>query len=186
MFLFIRPLFTSQELSLAAYKAKPKKTVLVLSTEHNVPIIEESSPKKKPDMIIAYNNTKFGVDTCDQMLRYYSTKSATRRWPLSAFYNLLDILCLNTFIIAKEMKMKSTPNRREFLLYLGKQLCTAKAKTPANQPILPTLNKPSASQSISQRVRCHLCKRNKTRETCCSCSKFVCGSCSKTICGACD
>ena len=133
-----------------------------------------------------YNNTKFGVDTCDQMLRYYSTRSATRRWPLAVFYNLLDILCLNTFVIAKEMRMKNTNNRQEFLLFLGKQLCCVKTRKPTLHPNFSGSNQSSINQPIRQRMRCHLCKTNKTRETCCTCFKFVCGSCLKTICGACD
>ena len=177
--------YKSGNLFLAAYKVKSKKTVLILSTQHKTPNIDQSNPKKKPEMVVAYNSTKFGVDTCDQMLRYYSTKSATRRWPLSVFYNLMDILCLNAFVLAKEMRMKNANSRREFLLFLGKQLCTGKSRQSTQRQNFSDFNQPSGNLFSTQRFRCCLCKSNKTRETCSTCSKFVCGSCSKRTCGTC-
>lgn len=38
--------------------------------------------KGKPESITYYNNTKYGVDTLEQMCRLYSTKSGTRRWSI--------------------------------------------------------------------------------------------------------
>ena len=51
-------------------------------------------PKEKPQAILDYNATKVGVDTADEILRAYSTKAASRRWPLAAFFNLVDITAL--------------------------------------------------------------------------------------------
>ena len=55
----------------------------------NVETVEDKDPKRRPEAILFYNETKRGVDTADEMLRGYSTKSASRRWPLAAFFNLL-------------------------------------------------------------------------------------------------
>ena len=41
---------------------------------------------------------------------------------LAAFFNLLDIISLNAFLIAKAIGMMQS-NRRSFLISLGEQLC---------------------------------------------------------------
>ena len=48
---------------------------------HSAPVVNENEAKKKPEEILYYNSTKGGVDTADEVLRCYSTKAASRRWP---------------------------------------------------------------------------------------------------------
>ena len=67
------------------YKAKKKKDVLLLSPMHTASVVNEDEAKKNPEAILYYNSTKGGVDTADERLRCYSTKAASRRWPLAAF-----------------------------------------------------------------------------------------------------
>ena len=55
----------------------------MLSTMHNQPDVDENSKKKKPDVILCYNETKSGVDIVDKMVKTYSTKRMSRRWPLT-------------------------------------------------------------------------------------------------------
>ena len=62
------------------YVPKQRKNVLVLSTMHDTPEIDEGN-RNKPIMIQFYNRTKGGVDTEDQMLDMYGAKVGTRRWP---------------------------------------------------------------------------------------------------------
>jgi len=50
-------------------------------------------------MVLDYNASKAGVDTMDQMVRTYTSKRMTRRWPMVFFYNVLDVSALNAFII---------------------------------------------------------------------------------------
>ena len=104
--------------------------VLLLSSMHRSAAVSESDPKRKPEPILFYNSTKGGVDTADEMLRGYSTKSASRRWPLAVFFNLIDIVALNAFIICSDSGI-SQNNRREFLLSLGEELCnTSRTEVP--------------------------------------------------------
>jgi len=42
---------------------------------------------------------KGGVDTADPMLRVYTTKMMTRRWPTTIFYNMLDISASNALLV---------------------------------------------------------------------------------------
>ena len=46
------------------------------------------------------------------------------RWPLAAFFSLLEITCWNSFVIARDIGITHS-NRRDFLIQLGELLCTA-------------------------------------------------------------
>ncbi|KAJ4447390.1 hypothetical protein ANN_09396 [Periplaneta americana] len=101
----------------------------MLSTQHYDDAIGAlSDPKKKTVINLYYNDTKGGVDTVDRMVRKYSTKRATRRWPVSIFYTLVDIAALNgytTFILNFPDWNKKKPNqRRLYLQELGLKLIT--------------------------------------------------------------
>ena len=71
--------------SLTIYKAKKKKAVYILSSMHRNVIIDQCHKKKLPETIQYYNKSKVGVDVLDQMARYHTSKSSTRRWPVAVF-----------------------------------------------------------------------------------------------------
>ncbi|XP_046382231.1 uncharacterized protein LOC124153174 [Ischnura elegans] len=75
---------------LTSYVPSKGKSVVLLSTQHKAFEIC-SSEKKKPEVILYYNSTKFGVDNVDQMARQYSVKRGTRRWPLTIFFDIVDL-----------------------------------------------------------------------------------------------
>ena len=74
---------------------------------HNVERVEEKDPKRCPEAILFYDETKEDVDTADEMLRGYSTKAASRRWPLAAFFNLPDIVCLDAYVICRDVGIEN-------------------------------------------------------------------------------
>jgi hypothetical protein len=79
---------------LISYKAKPSKTVLLLSSQHkDVTVTEE--PSKKPRVILYYNSTKGGVDAIDERVGTYTVKFSTRRWHVVVFCNILDLSLYN-------------------------------------------------------------------------------------------
>lgn len=41
------------------------------------------------------------MDAIDQMMRHYTTRIGTCRWPLGVFCNVLDIAALNAFVLWK-------------------------------------------------------------------------------------
>ena len=91
--------------TITSYQCKKSKSVNILSTLHpSVSIPEENNPKKKPQSVLFYNKTKFGVDFLDQMTRIYSVKAASRRWPINVFYNIIDQSLINRWIIYKNVK----------------------------------------------------------------------------------
>jgi len=78
-------------------------------------------PKKLPEVINLYNMTKGGVDCADQMIETYSSKFATRRWPIALFCNVLDIAALNAYVLFEKLKMDGAgkEKRRLFIKRLG-------------------------------------------------------------------
>lgn len=115
--------------TMVSYVPKPKKNVLLISTLHRGATVCENSTGEKPEIILYYNETKAGVDTVDQMCRYYSTKVATRRWPLIIFFNMLDIAALNAFTVYcrvhPEFLLKHAKTARsQFLRILGLSLAS--------------------------------------------------------------
>ena len=106
-----------------SYVPKAKKNVLLVSSQHDQPDISQRSDKK-PEVILAYNEDKGGVDVVDKMIDTYRTKVGTRRWPMVVFYTVLDIAALNAFVVWLhkypnwEIKILKE-RRRRFLKGLG-------------------------------------------------------------------
>jgi hypothetical protein len=179
---------------LVSYKAKRNKLVVLMSSQHSVPAIDEGNAKKKPHVVLVYNKTKGGVDTADQMLKYYTTRTATLRWSLNVFGNLLDIVCLNAFIICSQAKI-FTGSRREFLIELSKALCQPHMETRNQVPTLQIHIKEKIQMLVNDnknvleipgtRRLCVKCKKNKTTQVCLCCQAPVCGTCSSLVCCTC-
>ena len=168
-----------------SYCPKQGKIVTLLSTMHSQPDIDHSSEKKKPEVILSYNSTKGGVDTMDQMLRCYSVKRMTRRWPMVIFYNMVDVSALNAYIIWVSLNptyFTRSRKRRQFLIALGKEL----AGIQEDCLILET--DVDLQEPPKKKRRCFLCdtkKDRKTKTTCKKCNKNVCGEHSRVFCRKC-
>ena len=89
---------------------------------HKDDSIDKNHKKKRPETVEYCNKTKAGVYVLDQTSRYHTCKSATRRWPVACFFNIIDCACINAFIVYKEVT-KSSISRRQLLLELVKELC---------------------------------------------------------------
>ena len=111
--------------SLTIYKAKKKKVVCILSSMHKNVKFDQCHKKKLPETIEYYNKSKVGVDVLDQMVRYHTSKSSTRRWPVAVFFNILDCACINACIIYC-LTTKLKLSRRQFMLELIKELSKPK------------------------------------------------------------
>lgn len=53
--------------TVVSYVPKEKKSVLLLSTKHREPEVNEQDPKKRPQIILDYNRCKGGVDNLDKV-----------------------------------------------------------------------------------------------------------------------
>ncbi|KAJ4427179.1 hypothetical protein ANN_24795 [Periplaneta americana] len=208
-FAFSDPNTGSVPITIVSYipREKSKRNLLILSTQHYDDAIGAPSDTKKKTVInLYYNDTKGGVDTMDQMVRKYSTKRTTRRWPVSIFYTLLDIAALNgytIFILNFPHWNKKKPNqRRLYLQELGLKLITPyiekrarnvtglqKCVISAMEGILKRKIKQTsgAKEVHGGKGRCHLCTRdcrskidkyNKVSKT-----TIICSVCKRYTCG---
>ena len=87
-----------QDATMVSYVPKKNKAVIMLSTLHKDTEVELNGAQK-PKIILDYNQGKCGVDTLDQLVRFYSCQRTTRRWPLTIFFNLLNIFCYNALVL---------------------------------------------------------------------------------------
>ena len=88
------------------YQAKEKNSVCLLSSMHDSADVDVSNEKKKPKMILFNNANKAGVNCFDQMARLYTTRSASRRWTVVVWGNILDIAAINFYVFYKKVTNK--------------------------------------------------------------------------------
>ena len=84
---------------------------------HDSADVDTSNEKKKPEIILFYNANKVGVDSFDQM----ATRSASRRWPVAVWGNILDIAAINSYVLYKKVTSNRI-TRRQFILMLVENL----------------------------------------------------------------
>lgn len=187
-------------------REKPKRNLIFLSTQHTDDNVSTEG-KMKSDINLFYNSTKGGVDSIDQMARKYSTKRSTRRWPLSLFYTLIDIACINAYSLYiqnyQDWNKAKTNRRRIYLQELGLQLIKPyvanrsknliglqKPVVMAMESILGcklTLPTPAKQPRMSGKGRCYMCcaAASSKREMINKLSKttILCCTCEKYVCG---
>ncbi|GBP47721.1 PiggyBac transposable element-derived protein 4 [Eumeta japonica] len=109
--------------ALVSYVPKPKKVVLLLSTLHNDNKIDPNSGEsKKPEVITFYNHTKYGVDIFDKMCRQYNVSRNSRRWPVTLFYNFINLAGINGLIIYQMNNPGTKTIRHHYLQEVGFEL----------------------------------------------------------------
>ena len=111
----------------------------MLSTMHSQPEVDEGLANKKPMVVLFYNSTKSGVDIVNRMVRTYSCKRMTRRWPVTLFYNMIDVRAVNAFIIWLALNGENSSanirKRRAFQIQLGKELAGIKVQAGLSHPV---------------------------------------------------
>lgn len=156
-----------------SYQCKRNKNVCLLSTMHSSPAVSNNQ-KRKPLIVEFYNKNKVGVDVIDQMTKLYTTKSASRRWPLAVWSNILDISAINAWIVFKKISGKNL-TRREFILSLISELRRSELNNTEESP------RPSHIIDLPP-----LAKRRKCQQSNCrNCSSSYCKMCLKVTCGVC-
>ena len=144
--------------------------------------IDQCHKKKLPETIQYYNKSKVSVDVLDQMARYYTSKSSTRRWLVAVFFNILDCACINAYIIYC-LTTKLKLSRRQFMLEI-KELCKLKDGVGSIPPSLAVDHIVSIALSgtsglahqARKRKECQLVAcRNKFSSFCQNCGKVCCG-----------
>lgn len=194
--------FDDNNTTLVSYSPKKNKNVILLSTMHNAPEIDNSTgTQRKPVIITWYNDTKCGVDTLDQLSSLYSVSRKTRRWPMVIFFSLLNTVGVNAqVIVASNQHFERKIVRRRFLQELGISLVSPHMKTRVlmmNLPkelrcsikkYLPTAEELAGPRERPARGRCTVCPRSRDRKTpfsCETCYKLVCKEHMKVVCEDC-
>lgn len=189
----------SDQLTLCSYCPKKNKIIPMLSSMHHDAAISLDNPAQKPHITLCYNETKSGVDNLDKLVREYSTRCTTRRWPMVLFQSWLDIAAYNALVIYTFKHPDKFPHnraRRRFLTELGmslvKPLMERRAQRIVQNPKghrkhtrrllelcgiqFPPDAPPRPAGAAVKRGRCVLCVRSdlKHSSTCDKCGKFFC------------
>lgn len=188
----------SDNLCLASYVSNTKKNVLLLSTAHADEAIDAKT--KKPQVILDYNATKGGVDTFDQMNRIYTCKRKTNRWPVTLFYNMLDVGALaayRIFQLSNPAWCTSSNTRKLFLKSLATELADAHiqnriAKSSLHKSVKTSLkligyditNITILPEILDNKTkqRCEACKRNRKGQKGDTKTTAVCDVCRTATC----
>ena len=129
----------------------------------------DTTTKKKPEAVTFYNKTKCSVDIADQITRHYTVKASTGRWLVAVFYNILDLACINAYVLYKK-KTGDAILTRNFMFQLATELREAhvQGKTAPLAAVLLPLFSNSYENLIVERSRkqkqCQVnvnCKQNK-------------------------
>ena len=114
-----------RQLTLVSYVPKRGRAVMLLSSLHHGMIVSEET-HQKPDIILYYNETKGGVDRMDQMVGTYSCKRKINRWPMTFFFNMIDVAGIAAYVIWTTKNPQWNNNKRHrrriFLQQLGRSL----------------------------------------------------------------
>lgn len=184
-----------REATLVSYVPKRNRAVLLLSTfHHDAQVSTDSNDNNKPTIIMDYNHNKGGVDTLDQVVRTYSCRRKTRRWPFLMFANIVDIAAYNAYLlflfVHPQYKNRSPHRRRQFLIELAKSMLPNISESPQissmTRSIVGSFNN-NAGANVKP-GRCNFCPRNadkKTPHSCSKCHKRVCKVHSKLFCQEC-
>ena len=100
-------------------KEKEKCTIVKHFTHPTLKI--DDSEKMTPEVAHFYNSTKYGADMLDQIAKKYSTKSASQRWPIQVFFNILNMAAIDAWVIYKET-IGININCHNFILNLVEEL----------------------------------------------------------------
>ena len=149
---------TDDVATLTIYQCKPTKNVCVLSSLH-MSVGVDSSEKRKPEPIELYKKNKCGVDVADQMAHQY-----TRRWPVAVFYNILNLACINAFVLYK--KTGDSISRRDFIVTLAWELKEDYITEKSSRKIAPAQALSTAGKKSLKRKQCQVavnCKQNKSK-----------------------
>ena len=156
---------------------------------HEGKIDQDTDDEKKLEIITFYNATKGGVDVVDMMMDKYSVSRNSRRWLLTLFFALLNISCVNSYILYvhnPQNKLK----RRKFIKEVGLVLLEDNLKRRLQNihleksiragiaRMFPEAAVATSSQSLQGKAkRCAFCPRSKGRKI-----KTVCSTCGKHVC----
>ena len=143
--------------------------------------------KKKTLLVLDYNERKGDVDRFDQSIEEFTCRRKTARRPLLFFYNMLDAVAINAYIIMKKAGYRSS--RKEFLTKLTLKLATPAIHTRLSRKRTRRSVRDAAAEmfflSPAPRGRLQVSTKRSLPKRCTVCKKSSrrqCDSCKTTVC----
>ena len=99
--------------------------MICLTTMHDR-VKVTNDQRLKPPVIVMYDHTKGGVNVVDLISCHHSTRTKSKRWPLTTFAFMLDTIKTNSKTILEDNKKNF--NNFEFTYQLGKALVLQKIR----------------------------------------------------------
>lgn len=146
--------------------------------------------KKLPEIICFYNSTKGGVDSLDQKCACYNVSRRSRRWPLTIFYAMVNIMGVNSHIIYNStVDTNKVMDRRQYIISVGRELIKDHLQMRAEIRNIPIELRGMIRRFIgsppeeprpdnphdNKRRRCYMCSNdNKHPKKCSMCFKGIC------------
>ena len=133
----------SKDHTVVRYQSKRSKQVVLMSTMHETGVVEATpaNPKRKPEIVLFYNETKGAIDTLDKMAHAYTTKRRTQRWPMIMFFNVLDPANIAALVIWKlrfsEQKLSKDDGHSAFIRAISEELLVPQMKRQLATVSLP-------------------------------------------------
>lgn len=149
----------------------------------------------------------------DQMVRTYTCKRKTRRWPMVLWHNVLDVATLNAFTnftaqhpgymggvtnarrlfikeLAKELVMPHMRRRMEATSHLHTHITEAMGRCGVTRAATPQPQTTQPQEGQVKRKRCKICPVSKDRKASSWCSKCTSPVCKEhrhvvVVCEAC-
>ena len=162
-------------LSYVVKTSKARKNVIMLSTVEPLLGTTIDDERKKPALIKLYDFTKGGTDIVDQKIGFYTTKTKSRRWTMTAFSYLLDTIRVNagTIYALNNAEDPRKVHSLDFIFRLGESLIMpeisrrpregltsvvlAKMRLFTGKAEETTASDHQYSQAVDIKTRCKLC-----------------------------
>ena len=149
---------------------------------HNFPNRPNEPTKRKPDVIIDYNNFMLGVDKLDQMMSYYSFLHKSIKWWRKVFFWIVEMIVVNAYIIHKKTQADTGNNmthlafRRELITQLVDTVQTSRPVSTASSNIDRLSGQPHFLEKQQKRRDCVVCSdRSENSER--HLTLYVCSTC---------
>ena len=143
------------------------KLVLALSTQHQAPFVDEVSGK--PEIIMAYNATKGGVDVLDAMIESFMGKPPLHRWPTAAFFFMLGVV--NSAAFVEELQSLTISPEDRLVSFDVTSLFT---RVPTAEAVDIICNKLDEDDTLAERCELSVQSIRFLMDECLKCSYFKC------------
>ena len=108
------------------------------------------------------------------MVRTYSCKRMTRRWPVTLFYNMIDVSAIIAFNVWLALNGENSSaniiKHRAFLIQMGNKLAGIKIQDGLSHSASSVVRGNSQKRKLTadnlprpKKARCYICNRKKTK-----------------------